>query len=299
MKRLLSISGGGLRGIIPCCGLIELERQLGGVTRDHFDYVAGTSTGAMLAAGIAAGVPASQALSVYTEQGPRIFSPTNSLERDGLRLARGFMFDNQVLHSVVTDTLGASASLPLNSLPIKVLITSVAMDAQRWYFVQDGPKNAQTTGKYRLADVAVASAVAPTYHGPWLIPGLGWFFDGGAGGLSNPVHRLAIEAFYYDTFDPENTRIVSLGTGYYKPPSMPEPPDDLLATIQWVTNSLVSAAADEAAADVQRSWPGILQQFNPALPSAIDEADVAAIPQLVQIGQEFAKGLDWKSILGA
>jgi patatin-like phospholipase/acyl hydrolase len=58
MRTALSIRGGGIRGIIPCCCLIKLEEQLGGVTRDHIDFCAGTSTGALLTAAIADGVPA-------------------------------------------------------------------------------------------------------------------------------------------------------------------------------------------------------------------------------------------------
>jgi patatin-like phospholipase/acyl hydrolase len=57
MRNILSIRGGGIRGIIPCCCLIELEKQMGGLTRDHIDMCAGTSTGALLTAAVAAGIP--------------------------------------------------------------------------------------------------------------------------------------------------------------------------------------------------------------------------------------------------
>ncbi|MBA3741050.1 MAG: patatin-like phospholipase family protein, partial [Chloroflexi bacterium] len=49
MRRILTIDGGGVRGIIPAVLLAELERQTGRLTRDGFDFVAGTSTGAVLA----------------------------------------------------------------------------------------------------------------------------------------------------------------------------------------------------------------------------------------------------------
>src|ERR1035441_6451770 len=58
MRYILSIRGGGIRGIIPTCCLMKLESQLGGITRDHIAYCAGTSTGALLTAAIAAGIPA-------------------------------------------------------------------------------------------------------------------------------------------------------------------------------------------------------------------------------------------------
>jgi hypothetical protein len=59
LRNILSIRGGRIRGIIPCCCLMKLESQLGGVTRDHIEYCGGTSTGALLTAAVAAGIPAS------------------------------------------------------------------------------------------------------------------------------------------------------------------------------------------------------------------------------------------------
>ena len=77
--RILSIDGGGIRGVFPAAYLAELERRfLGGkpVGR-HFDMVAGTSTGGIIALALASGMSAAQALQVYVERGERIF-PTLS-----------------------------------------------------------------------------------------------------------------------------------------------------------------------------------------------------------------------------
>ena len=43
------------------------------------------------------------------------------------------------------------------------------------------------------------------------------FFDGGTGGLANPSYQACVEMFEYDIFIPAETRLVSLGTGYYPP----------------------------------------------------------------------------------
>ena len=92
MRNILSIRGGGIRGIIPCCCLIELESQLGGRTRDHFAYCGGTSTGALLTAAVAAGIPASDLLKVYTDRSKEIFTPTG-LVAEVKRSVEGFMYD--------------------------------------------------------------------------------------------------------------------------------------------------------------------------------------------------------------
>ena len=58
MRRILAIDGGGLRGLIPACVLAGLEAATGRAARETFDFIAGTSTGAVIAAGLVAGVPA-------------------------------------------------------------------------------------------------------------------------------------------------------------------------------------------------------------------------------------------------
>src|ERR1019366_246482 len=90
MRYILSIRGGGIRGIIPACCLMKLESQLGGITRDHIAYCAGTSPGALLTAPIAAGIPAADILKVYTDRSKEIFTPTGIIA-DAKRVAEGFM----------------------------------------------------------------------------------------------------------------------------------------------------------------------------------------------------------------
>ena len=129
MRNMISIRGGGIRGIIPCCCLIELEKQLGGVTRDHIDYCAGTSTGAVAAA---------------------------------KRAFEGFMYDPQHLRDVVASVLGPASDWTMNDSPLRIMISATAMNGHNWYFVRDNAKNARTTGAVKLVDAAVASACAPT-----------------------------------------------------------------------------------------------------------------------------------------
>lgn len=75
MYRVLSIDGGGIRGIIPAVWLQHLESRLGSPLAAHFDLVAGTSTGAILAAGIASGIPSARLVDLYEKQGAQIFPP--------------------------------------------------------------------------------------------------------------------------------------------------------------------------------------------------------------------------------
>ena len=79
-KRILTIDGGGIRGIIPLCALIKLEAQLGVPAREHFSFFAGTSTGGILALGLSCPDPlgnplytAADLAGLYEDRGGDIF----------------------------------------------------------------------------------------------------------------------------------------------------------------------------------------------------------------------------------
>ncbi len=298
MHYALSIRGGGIRGIIPCCCLVKLEEQLGGLTRDHIHFCAGTSTGALLTAAVAAGIPASAALRVYTDRAHEIFTPTGAAATVK-RAVAGFMFDPDNLRDVLVDVLGPAASSIINDSPLRIMISATAMNGHNWFFVKDNPKNSRTTGSVKLIDAAVASACAPTYFDHWRIDGINGqtirFFDGGVGGTANPAYQTCVEAFEYDDFTPAGTRVVSLGTGYF--PASDEPPTGLIGTIGWTTSTLVDSSEDWVDDAVERQWPGIMKIFNPLLPREIDEADIGSIPVLLEVGQQLAATLDWTQIL--
>ncbi|HTS64196.1 MAG TPA: patatin-like phospholipase family protein [Candidatus Acidoferrales bacterium] len=298
MRNILSIRGGGIRGIIPCCCLIRLEEQLGGLTRDHVHMCAGTSTGALLTAAVAAGVPASELLKVYTDQSQEIFTPSGVIG-DAKRAVEGFMFDPKNLREVLVRTLGPAAAWTVNDSPLRIMISATAMNGHNWFFVKDNERNSQTTGGVRLIDAAVASSCAPTYFDHWRIDNIQGktirFFDGGVGGTANPAYQAAVEAFEYDDFVPRSSRLVSLGTGFY--PASDDPPKGIIPTIGWVTSTLVDSSEDWVDQAVERQWPGLIQNFNPELPRDIDMADTSAIPDLVRIGQQCAASMDWTQIL--
>jgi patatin-like phospholipase/acyl hydrolase len=295
MKKILSIDGGGIRGIIPASVLIKLEQQTNKPVRECFDFIAGTSTGALITAAVAAGVSAERILAIYTGRSNEIFSPPQPLA-DVKRVAEGYMYDPNNIKNVLVSEFGAAANWAINDSPVKILITAKAANRHPWYFVPDNPKNAQTTGKFPLVDCAVSSACGPTYFKPWNIPEIGWLFDGGTGIAANPVYQACVEAFYYDTFVPEETLVVSLGTGYF--PGSSDPPSGLLATISWVVDTLLSSSEGEQLEIVRRHIPCKLQRFNWLLPKYIDQADTGSIPQLVQVGQQAAAQMNWPSILG-
>ncbi|HET9416107.1 MAG TPA: patatin-like phospholipase family protein, partial [Candidatus Limnocylindria bacterium] len=215
MRRILTIDGGGVRGIIPAILLARLESVTGRPTRESFDFVAGTSTGAVLAAGLAAGIPAERLVSIYAERSPQVFRriPLLSTLR---RILLGQMYDTTVLNALIREEMGAEArDWRLNDAPVDLLITAKRLqDGMPWYFVRDNPVNSCRAGSVRLSDAATASAAAPTYFAPWAVGGIAELIDGGIGVAGNPVYQACVEAFRYtDAYVPADTLVVSLGTG--------------------------------------------------------------------------------------
>jgi patatin-like phospholipase/acyl hydrolase len=68
LKRIPSIDGGGIRGIIPATTLVALDAQTGKAVRDRFDFVARTHTGAPKVAALATGFTVKSIFEVYTSQ---------------------------------------------------------------------------------------------------------------------------------------------------------------------------------------------------------------------------------------
>ena len=298
MVNALSINGGGIRGIIPCSVLASLEQKTGKLTREIFSYVAGTSTGALLAAGVAAGIPASELLTVYTTRSREVFTPAG-LIADAKRVAAGYMYDPANLRTVLTSVFGSAAAWTMNDCPIGICISATAANGHDWFFVRDGARNAGTTGPVKLIDAAVASACAPTYfdHWPLTVDGQALaFFDGGTGGLANPSYQACVEMFEYDSFVAAQTRLVSLGTGFY--PGSDTPPRGLIATVSWATDTLVDTSEDWVDRAVQRQWPGVQQKFDWQLTSDIPMDDLAGIPALEAAGTAAAASIDWSQVLG-
>lgn len=108
--RILTIDGGGIRGLFPAAYLAEIERRfLGGASiAKYFDMVAGTSTGGIIALGLATGKTAREISEIYTERGEYIFprpKPLTGLWR-WLRSLRTSKYDRSLLQSELLRVFG-------------------------------------------------------------------------------------------------------------------------------------------------------------------------------------------------
>lgn len=301
---LLSMDSGGIRGIIPAVALVKLEQTTGKLTREVFSFVAGTSTGAILAAAIAAGVPATSILDFYTNRTRDVFtqSPFNIVKR----ILFGSMYSIQKLNDLIAEALGPAGAWKLNDSPINILLTAKRIaDGMPWYFVRDNPRNSGCTGRLGLVDCTTASAAAPTYFQPWTISEtstppqceqVGTLVDGAVGVTGNPVYQACIEAFEYTPdFNPAETITVSLGTGKFK---NRKEPAWIGGWLEWILAELLESPGEQQTEITWRHFPEMtFYRIDTELKEDIGLDDSSKIGRLLEYGEKLAATIDWEAIL--
>ena len=296
-KYLLSIDGGGIRGIIPAMALLKLEESTNRLSREIFSFVAGTSTGALIAAAIAAGIPAARIVGIYKNRLREIFAPARPWSHVR-RCTVGQCYHTSNLNRVLREEFGSAARLRLSDSPIDILITAKGLaDGKPWYFVRDNPRNSGLTGCLPLVDCATASAAAPTYFSPWRMPAPvnGKLVDGGVGVTGNPVYQACVEAFLYSHgYQPEETTVISFGAGRFLKEANPQ---TIVGWLDWVSTSLLHSPGDQQTELVERHYSTArLYRLDPKLPADIGLDDVRRIAELEAAGNAFAQRADWQAI---
>jgi uncharacterized protein len=206
--RVLSIDGGGIRGIIPALVLAELERRSGRRTFELFDLIAGTSTGGILACALCAPdpLPAERLVALYEEEGPKIFDRSiwqRIQSADGL-LDEKYEAEalDRALERFLADKL-LSEAVP------DLIVPSYDTAVPGPYFYKSREAREQPDRDARLSRVARATSSAPTYFEP-LRAGERSLIDGGVFAV-NPA-MCAYAEVLRDSRDAEVT-LLSLGTG--------------------------------------------------------------------------------------
>jgi uncharacterized protein len=241
-KRILALDGGGLRGILSLALLQKIENILKerlGNNEDfrlshYFDLIAGTSTGAIIAAILAMGWTIEEIREKYMTLGTSVFE--KSFLRKGLFRAK---YDKDKLDKELKDVFGRDTVLGGPELQTGLLIMTKRLDTGSPWPISNNPKGKYFAsrpggtignGEYPLWQVVRSSTAAPAYFDPETItikkighkPVVGLFVDGGVSPYNNP----AFQAFMYATMDgygikwpvgADNLLLVSVGTGAADP----------------------------------------------------------------------------------
>lgn len=205
--RLLSIDGGGIRGIIPAIILNEIEQRTGKPTSQLFDLIAGTSTGGLVTLGLTKPNPtkpgeaeytAQDLINFYKEQGPRIFTEEEKFIEDALERAcdqlrnlsqqlsipitlpridinnlRGPKFMSRNKEDVMARFLG---NTHIEKALKEVFITSYDTELRTPIFFTSNELAETIGGNFRkickgftMAQAAMATSAAPTYFAPYQV----------------------------------------------------------------------------------------------------------------------------------
>ncbi len=243
-KRILALDGGGIRGILTLQVLRRIETLLrtrsGGDANfrlsDYFDLIGGTSTGAIIAAGLATGMSVDELEVMYNALGESIFQ--DDLLRWGVLRAK-FSKEplEQALRRQFRDTKIGDQGLEKGQLRTGLAIMLKRLDTGSPWIVHNNPRGkyfgprhggrAIPNSQFPLWQIVRSSTAAPHYFDPELFPVAkdssgndinGAFVDGGVSPHNNPALQLVMLAWLRNygfqwPVGEQQLLVVSLGTG--------------------------------------------------------------------------------------
>lgn len=311
---ILSIDGGGMKGIVSALVLIELEDILKKYTGantvylvDYFDLIAGTSTGSILAALLLCPndcnrpkYTASDALNLYLTKGKTMFQ-TNPLHK--LRTLGGLIGPKYKNKALVAELISYFGSVKTAELLKPCLLTSYNMTTRDSLFFNSLSSLKSEDRNFNLADAVLASTAAPTFFPPSCIKAYNscedCLVDGGVF-ANNPSLCALIEALKLErTKNINDTMVLSIGN-VYSAKSYDYNKVKHWGAINWAFPLLdVLMDASEQTVDYQLnklySTLGVSNQYlrvvanvNENVPS-MDDTSQKAIDRLLEIGNELVK----------
>jgi uncharacterized protein len=206
--RVLSIDGGGIRGIIPALVLTEVERRSGRQVYELFDLIAGTSTGGILACALCAPepLPAAELVGLYAERGPEIFDRTIWQRIHSVEGLADEKYDAAALDRALDHYLSDKR---LSETRPDLIVPAYDTAEPAPYFFKSRKARESEGDDFPLSLVARATSAAPTYFEPLGTDGLS-LLDGGVFAV-NPAMCAFAEVLRHSP-DAE-IALLSLGTG--------------------------------------------------------------------------------------
>lgn len=213
--RILCLDGGGICGTFTASVLDYWERTTGRNIATHFDLIAGTSTGGILAIGLGIGLRAEHLLNFYKTDGTKIF-PNTSGTHSILHSIRHWFeskFDQGVLETSIQNAFAPTQKTHLNQSRTRLLVPAYdSVSDQMVLFRTPHGSNAGGVPLWECVKVALATSAAPTYFNPVQI-GTYKAIDGGVW-ANSPTTAAYAEAVHELGISPDRIEILSVGTTY-------------------------------------------------------------------------------------
>lgn len=331
--RILTIDGGGIRGVIPAMILISLEKSLQALSgkpnakiADYFDFIAGTSTGGIITCALLtpskkspheSRYSASEIVDLYAKNGSKIFRTSFAGKLLKSIPLKDEQYDSSGIESVLESYFG---NLQLSELRRPCLVSSYNTEERKAHFFTQQKAASHEIGRnFFVKDVCRATSAAPTYFEPALIDSVDKIrfslIDGGIF-ANNPTMSALTEAYkttkvLTKTKDEcpktEDFFLVSLGTGSVKTPYYHDKIKDksALMMIPAIIDMMMSGVAETTDYQVRKMFEArnVTQQYiridAPNLTNEQAEMDNASeknINLLKTIGHTTATSVDMNGI---
>ena len=292
--RVLSLTGGGYRGLFSASVLADLCR-LAGVDaglEGRIEVFAGTSIGALMACALAVGVRPQRVLDAIDANGPSVFEPRpmNRIRQ----LMTGAVHDSDRLSAAIRQTLGHHASRPIGDIEVALVVPAVNWSTGEAEVFMSAPLGAAHASRVCLHDVCMASSAAPTFFRPHLIAGAA-MLDGGLV-ANNPDILVLHEVLRRWPHAADRVEMLSIGTAGAGALRLPDEADQ--GAIAWARKLalfMIDVQEATAATQARRLLGDRYLRLSPDAAAAgpaferLDLATAQARNALVRAGRETAQ----------
>lgn len=279
-KIILSLDGGGMRGILTIQLLKKLETIAGSPCYKWCDMVAGTSTGAIISSLILKKKTANDIEELYVKLLSRVFTKRNMLAN---RYYNPPAFDKENYRILLKEIIGNSTIEEVcKETGIDCLLTAKDMTAGEETFFTCVKKEDSFIGTYKtilLRAVMEATMSAPTYFAPFER-----FIDGGTTTYNNPVLAAILEALEYtgkDKYKANKLTVFSIGTGTtlrFIPPDKTQEPKGIDALF-WLNYVMEETGKDASEMQIDILRSGLIKGLDlRRYQMSFDEETMAKLP---------------------
>lgn len=280
----IAIDGGGIRGVIVTQALAVLEDYLRLPLHNIFRLAVGTSTGSIISAGIGAGLTGRQMTRLYRQIGATVFPNT---PRKWLFPLTRYRYPARSLMAALDQSFGSMKMFEFwqAPTPTDVVITSYDLVENRTRFIKPWKDDYQN---WPVAQAVRASCTVPTTFPV----AEGRYIDGGVGAYSNPCYVAAYEARECLNWDPNETTLISIGTGRMPYHFDPHKTDRLWAW-DWIGKAadiFLQSAYDQQVHLVETHFKGLdFRRFQIDLEENISMDDARQMDKLVAYGSALGR----------
>ena len=212
--RVLSIDGGGIRGILPLAALARLERDWlqGESIANYFDLIAGTSTGGIIALGFASGLTAQQILEIYIGRGKEVFPPLSLFQR-AVKGTTQYVInrcESSALYKLIDDVVGDH-----HLWQSKFRLCIPAAETRHFEpYIFKTPHHPEYRKDWSqiMAHIAKTTSAAPAHFKP-VVSNLGYEFIDGGVWANNPVMVAIADALSCFNIRREQLSVLTMGCG--------------------------------------------------------------------------------------